>query len=96
MVPGLAPLHVDNRAEAATEWTTASGVEGAHRLQIPVRSNRQKRYWLARYRGQLARGGVDWLQPISVSILEEAGQSALSFAGKQGDTKRESILDLAW
>src|SRR5208282_2672970 len=91
----LAPLYVDDRAEAATEGASPARVEASERtgvsLYVPCGKERQR---LALHCGQVGHEVVKRLE----SVLERGGQQVVEaifgLAREQGDPARHRVLHL--
>src|SRR5262249_28656295 len=74
----LAPLHIDDCAEAALEWAAAPGVKGADRLAVaPHDVERQERGDLLLQPREILHEIVDGLQPSFEGVGKEPGEPAL-------------------
>ena len=94
-VARLAPLHVDDGAEAALERTAAAGIEAGivpgdagHR---PARQDRQRRRRHLRHVAQIV---VDWLGLAAVDLAQQRGDAAFAFAGEQDDPEIERRFEI--
>ena len=94
-VARLAPLHVDDRAEAALERTAASGIEGPDRRRVALQPlRRQVRHGGALQPRQIGEEIVDRPQPVREGILQQRVDTALSLTGEERDAQVERLLQV--
>src|SRR4029077_4024357 len=96
-VARLAALDIDDRAEAALEWTAAAGVEARMMADDPphnfLRQHRDRSRLHARHVIEVIGGG---LRLVGVNVTEEIGNPALALARVQGHAQRLRFLQVRW